>query len=253
MNMNRARIKSIVVLNLCVYKCQAGDLPAQQILSTSRRPILKSLESCLIMDISFSPHFFRRFYDRAIEKLRALREIDLFLGFVAYREIVPRAPRGWVLVKLICMKIVTKILTTLSFPTDLTRRVSLGVSRIERNREHSTDFRGTRLRWIPRGIRSVSLFVCAASFCSPNFRDNNDLGSAVSRIMTSQRSCQEPGDQINWFGNGKDECLKFQVALIIWSVYWWGLRWFEYCALDWFVPVIYDLSETTENNKAVQY
>lgn len=92
--MNRARIKSIVVLNLCVYKCQAGDLPAQQILSTSRCPILKSLESCLIMDISFSPRFFRRFYDRAIEKLRALREIDLFLGFVAYREIVPRAPRG---------------------------------------------------------------------------------------------------------------------------------------------------------------
>lgn len=167
MNMNRARIKSIVVLNLCVYKCQAGDLPAQQILSTSRRPILKSLESCLIMDISFSPRFFRRFYDRAIEKLRALREIDLFLGFVAYREIVPKAPRGWVLVRLICMKIVTKILTTLSFPTDLNRRVSLGVSRIERNREHSTDFQGTRLRRIPRGIRSVSLFVCAASFCSP--------------------------------------------------------------------------------------
>lgn len=92
MNMSRARIKSIVVLNLCVYKCQAGDLPALQILSTSRCPILKSLESCLIMDISFRPRFFRRFYDRAIEKLRVLQEIDLFLRRVS-RNCPKRAPR----------------------------------------------------------------------------------------------------------------------------------------------------------------
>lgn len=232
------------VESLCLQ--MSGTKP---ILSTSRRPILKSLESCLIMDISSSRPSFDDF---TIGRLRNCGLYEKLICFSASSRIekLSQAPRGWALVRLICMKIVTKILTTRSFPTDLTRRVSLGVleskgiANIRQIFEKHGFFEGLEL----------SAFLSALlRFLFSNFRDIVDLGSAVSRIMTSQRSCQEPGDQINWFGNGRDECLKFQVALIIWSVYWWGLRWFEYCALDWFVPVIYDLSETTENNKAVQY
>lgn len=109
------QIESIVVFSL-VYRLQmsVGVIYLSKIDSKH-----VSLSSFKITQIAFNNDIFLFAFftieTRAIEKSLALREIDLFCCVaIGARDdycLASGAPCGWALVRLICMKVVTKILT----------------------------------------------------------------------------------------------------------------------------------------------